>query len=87
MGYRVNPKILSFTSKTMELLSHKLNFKGIFPDKCLDKGAEIIASQFIYSRNSIVKGITKSEVDQKGFYLFLGSVFQRNYNLFSPFSN
>jgi hypothetical protein len=62
---------ISFTPKTMELLSHKPNFKGIFPDKRLDKRAEIITSQLIFSRTSSVKGSTKTEADQKGFYRFL----------------
>ena len=55
----------------MDLLSHKPNFRGIFPDKRLDKRAEIIASQLISSRTCSVKGSTRSEADQKGFYRFL----------------
>jgi hypothetical protein len=67
----VDTNIISFAPKTMELLSHKANFEGIFPDKRLDDRAELIASQLIFSRTSSVKGSTKNEADQKGFYRFL----------------
>jgi len=55
----------------MELLSHKPNFQGIFSDKRLDKRAERISSLLIHSRSSSIKGSTKDEAEQKGFYRFL----------------
>lgn len=55
----------------MNKISHKPNFQGIFSDKRLDKRGDIIGSLLISSRSSSIKGITKNEADQKGFYRFL----------------
>jgi len=55
----------------MEKISHKPDFRGIFNDKRLDKRAETIAALLMASRSNSVKGITKNEAEQKGFYRFL----------------
>lgn len=55
----------------MNIISHTPNFEGIFSDKRLDKRGDIICSAMISSRSSSIKGITKNEADQKGFYRFL----------------
>ncbi len=55
----------------MELLSHKTNYTGIFPDKRLEKRASMIAQSLLQSRTASVHGATRHEAEQKGFYRFL----------------
>ncbi len=57
----------------MELLSHKTNYKGLFPDKRLEKRASMIAQSLLHSRTASVHGATRHEAEQKGFYRFLGN--------------
>lgn len=57
----------------MELISHAPNYSGKFGDKRIDKRAERIANLLLFSRVSSVKGNTKTESEQKGFYRFLGN--------------
>lgn len=70
----------------MERISHTPNFKGIFPDRRLDKRADVIASQLIMSRTSSIKGSTHSEADQKGFYRFLENEHVNESNLTKEFT-
>jgi hypothetical protein len=55
----------------MEKISHKPDFNGVFNDERLDKRAATISALLMASRNSSIKGITKNEAEQKGFYRFL----------------
>jgi len=55
----------------MERISHNPDFQGIFSDKRLEKRGSIISSLLIQSRSVSIKGITKNEAEQKGFYRFL----------------
>lgn len=57
----------------MERINHTPNFQGIFSDKRLDKRGDDIGSILIRSRSSSIKGITKDEAEQKGFYRFLNN--------------
>ncbi len=52
-------------------ISHTPNFKGVFPDKRLDKRAEQLAAILIRSKSNSIKGTTSNEAEQKGFYRFL----------------
>ncbi len=55
----------------MELISHKANYKSLFPDKRLEKRASMIAQSLLLSRTASVHGATRHEAEQKGFYRFL----------------
>ncbi len=55
----------------MERISHNPNFQGVFSDKRLEKRGNRISTLLIHSRSISVKGITKNEAEQKGFYRFL----------------
>jgi hypothetical protein len=66
--YRLDTNILDCS---MELLSHRANYKDIFLDKRLEKRAAIIAQSLFHSRTASVHGTTKDEAEQKGFYRFL----------------
>lgn len=55
----------------MELLSHKANYEGLFPDKRLAKRASMISNSLYSSRTASIHGATKNEAELKGFYRFL----------------
>ena len=55
----------------MELLSHTANYKGLFPDKRLEKRASMIAQSLLLSKTASIHGATRHEAEQKGFYRFL----------------
>jgi hypothetical protein len=55
----------------MELLSHATNYKGLFPDKRLEKRASMVAQSLLLSKTASVHGATQHEAEQKGFYRFL----------------
>lgn len=55
----------------MDLISHTPKYKGLFPDKRLEKRASAIAYSLLMSRTATVHGATKDEAEQKGFYRFL----------------
>jgi hypothetical protein len=57
----------------MELISHKLEYKGRFGDKRLDRRAALLANSIFLGRSSKVHAVTRSEAEQKGFYRFLGN--------------
>jgi hypothetical protein len=67
----VDTNIINFEVKKMEIISHRPNFKGIFSDKRLEKRGDIICSILVRSRGNNIKGNTKNEAEQKGFYRFL----------------
>ena len=55
----------------MKKVTHMPDYEGLFPDKRLDKRADKISSLLTRTRNSSIKGATKAESEQKGFYRFL----------------
>lgn len=58
----------------MEFISHTPDFTDVFSDKRLDKRAQKLAASLHNSRSSSVKGATRNEAEQKGFYRFLENV-------------
>ena len=57
--------------KQMENIRHNPDYHGIFSDKRLDQRGNKIGSILLNTRKSSIKGSTKNEADQKGFYRFL----------------
>jgi hypothetical protein len=55
----------------MNRITHKPDFNGIFSDKRLDQRGNRIGSILLSTRGSSIKGATKDEAAQKGFYRFL----------------
>ena len=55
----------------MNKINHKPNFNNIFSDKRLDNRGNIIGALLASTRTSSIKGATKNEAEQKGFYRFL----------------
>ncbi len=55
----------------MENIRHNPDYHGIFSDKRLDQRGNKIGSILLSARKSSIKGSTKNEADQKGFYRFL----------------
>lgn len=55
----------------MKLLSHTADYKGLFPDKRLEKRASMIAQSLLLTKTASVHGATRDEAEQKGFYRFL----------------
>jgi hypothetical protein len=68
VSYRLDTNILLCN---MELLSHATNYKGLFPDKRLEKRASMVAQSLLLSKTASVHGATQHEAEQKGFYRFL----------------
>ena len=54
-------------------ISHKLNFKGKFSDKRLERRAEQLSASLLHGRSSVIRSISASEAEQKAAYRFLAN--------------
>ena len=55
----------------MDLISHTPEYKGLFPDKRLEKRASLIAGCLLSGKTASVHRATRDEAELKGFYRFL----------------